>query len=236
MNCETFHEFLVERIYGRLPSDREIVLQQHARECADCAVALQRTLEVQNVFDPGENIPEPDYETAWRSIQERTQRRTWRWPVIFPARRFAMAAAAVALVFVIGVFAGRSLFSPEPEPDAAGPGYQGVASIAAYTESLEPLLLDFANHGGKPVDDELAELTQKVAADMLVQTRLLKRAAARSGDEQLYVLLDDIELVLISMSNLGGQNGDIAAQLLTRIREKSLLFRIKQMPASQRTI
>ena len=59
MNCETFHEFLVERIYGRLPSDREAALQQHARECADCAVALQRTLEVQNVFDPGEEILEP---------------------------------------------------------------------------------------------------------------------------------------------------------------------------------
>ena len=236
MNCDTFQEYLIERIYGRLPSDREVVLQQHARECPDCAVALQRTLEVQNVFDPGEEIPMPDFDTSWTAIRERTQRRTWRWPVIFPARRFAVAAAAVALVFVIGVFAGRSLFSPEPEPDAAGPGYQGLASIAAYTESLEPLLLDFANHGGRPADEDLAELTRKVTADMLVQTRLLKRAAARSGDEYLYVLLDDIELVLISMSNMGDQNGDIAAQLLTRIRDKSLLFRIKQMPASQRTI
>jgi hypothetical protein len=236
MNCETFQELLIERICGQLPAGREDALQQHARGCADCAVALERSLDIQNAFDPGENIPMPDFDESWRSIQARTQAKKWRWPELFPGRRFAMAAAAVAVVFVIGVFAGRSVFSPEPEPDTAGPGYQGMASIAAYTQSLEPLLVDFANHGGKPVDDDLAKLTRKVTADMLAQTRMLKRAAARSGDEQLYILLDDIELVLISMSNLGGQNGEVAAQLLERIRNKSLLNRIKQMPAGRQTI
>ncbi len=236
MNCEQFQEVLVERIYGRLPADREAALQRHAGKCAGCKAALERTFEIQNVFDPGEDIPLPDFDRSWRSIQARTRRRTWRWPVLYPVRRFSMAAAAVALVFVIGVFAGRSLFSPEPEPNAAGPGFQGMTSIAAYTESLEPLLLDFANQRGQETDEELAELTRRVTVDMLAQTRLLKRAAARGGDEQLYILLDDIELVLISMANLGGQNGDVAAQLLEQIRHKSLLNRIKQIPANRQTI
>jgi len=236
MNCETFQDYLVKRIYGRLPEDREAELQQHAGECADCAFALERTLEIQNVFDPGEGIPEPDYNRAWLSIQSQTRRKKWRWPELFPKRRFAMAAAAVAVVFVIGVFAGRSLFSPEPEPQTAGTGQQEMMSVANYAGSLEPLFLDFANHGGRPDDEDLAELTLKVTADMLIQTRLLKRAAVRSGDKQLYILLDDIELVLISMSNLGTQNGEVADQLLERVRDKSFLHRIKKLPAGQRTI
>jgi hypothetical protein len=236
MNCETFQDYLVKRIYGRLPEEDEAELQQHAAECAHCAIALERTIEIQNVFDPGEDIPEPDYDATWRSVQEQTHRKKWRWPVLFPVRRFAMGAAAVALVFVIGVFAGRSLFSPGPERHTAAPGQQEMMSVAGYAGSLVPLLLDFANQEGRPVDKDLAALTSKVTADMLAQTRLLKRAAARSGDEQLFVLLDDIELILISMSNIGDQNGDVADQLLKRIRDKSLLFRTKQLPAGQWTI
>lgn len=235
MNCEQFHELLVERIYGRVPADREAVLQDHARGCPSCATALGRSLDARDVLDPGEDIPMPDFDRSWREIQARVAKKERRWSAWFARRRYAMAAAAaVVVIFAIGVFTGRSVFSPEPIPTATG--FRGGASIAAYTQSLEPLLLEFANYGARPGDDELAELTRNVTAEMLVQTRLLKRAAERSGDEQLYVLLDDIELVLISISNLGGQNGEIAGQLERVIREKSIVNRLKDLPDANRTI
>lgn len=235
MNCETFQELLVERIYGRLTEDREAALQDHARACPECAVVLERSMDIQDVLEPGEDIPVPDFDRSWRVIQARVQQKERGWGAWFLRWRFAMvAAAAVVAIFAIGVFTGRSVFSPVPE--SPGNGYRGITSIASYTETLEPLLLDFANQAGRPMDDELAELTRRVTADMLEETRLLKLAAARSGDEALYVLLDDIELVLISISNLGGENGEIAGQLERVIRDKSIMYRLKKLPDANRTI
>lgn len=237
MNCETFQELLVERIYGRLTEEREAALEKHARECAGCALALERSLGVENALEPGDDIPMPDFDRSWRTIQARVQKKERPWSTWFARRRFAavvVGATAVMAIFAIGVFTGRSVFPPEPEQIRTGS--RGITSIASYTETLEPLLLDFANQAGRPMDDELAQLAQKVATDMLEQTRLLKFAAARSGDESLYVLMDDIELVLISISNLGGQNGEIAGQLERVIRDKSIMNRLKALPAAGQTI
>jgi hypothetical protein len=238
MNCEEFKDVLVVRIYGELPADREEAFQRHAGECRDCAQVFARTQEIHGTMDIGDDIPEPDWEALWRVIRERSRKKRWRLPALmeWPRRRFAVVAAAVAAVFIIGVLVGRSIFPPEPETATTAPGYRGVASVAAYTETLEPVLIDFMNRGGQPVDDEVAELTRRVVTDMLAQTRLLKRAVARSGDQQLYFLFEDIELVLISIANLGGQNGDVAAQLDQIIKDKSIMYRLKQLPKGNETI
>jgi hypothetical protein len=240
MNCEEFKNAIVVRIYGELPAEREDALQRHVRECSACARVYARTLDLQHVLDADDEVPEPDWEEAWRVIRERSQKKRWRLPVLFgwPAKRFAMAAAAVVVVFVFGVWAGRSIFlTPvEPEPAAGKRGYPSVTSVAAYTETLEPLLIDFTNRGGRPQSDEMTELTTRVAVEMLAQTRLIKRAAQQRGDEHLYFLLEDIELVLISIANLGGQNGDVAGQLDQVIKNKEILFRLRQLPSDQSTI
>jgi hypothetical protein len=92
------------------------------------------------------------------------------------------------------------------------------------------------NSRGQATDEDVAELTRRVVVDMLAETRLFKRTAERNGDERLYLLLEDIELVLISIANLGGQNGDIAEQLEQVIRDKSIMYRLKQLPAGSETI
>jgi hypothetical protein len=240
MNCEEFKDAIVVRIYGELPPDREAALQRHVGECDDCARVYARTLGLQNVNDVDDDIPTPDWEASWRVIRERTQKKRWRLPALFewPAKRFAMAAAAVVIVFVFGVLAGRSIFFPPAEPEwtTPGRGIQSVTSVATYTETLEPLLIDFMNRSGQTRSDEMSELTDRVAIEMLAQTRLLKRAAERSSDAELYFLLEDIELVLISIANLGGQNGDVAEQLDQIIKNKAIMFRLRQLPAGQSTI
>lgn len=239
MNCEEFKEAVVVRIYGELPADREAELQRHVAECAECARAFAKVQGVQNVLDSREDIPTPDWEASWWVIRERTQKKR-RWPAFFEwaPRRFAIAAAAVVAVFVIGVMAGRSIFVPpaEPEHGVAGRAYRGELSVAAYTATVEPLLIDYTNRRGRPRSEEMAELTTRVAVEMLTQTRMLKRAAEESGDDELYFLLDDVELVLISIANLGGQNGDVAEQLDEVIKKKEILYRLRQLPDKESTI
>jgi hypothetical protein len=228
----------VLRIYGELTDEQEEALQRHVRACLSCAAAFAQIEAFQGVLKPEDDFAQPDWEASWRTIKERSLGKPGRRFVLFPVKRFAMIAATAVAVFIIGVLAGRSLFAPdrEPVPVAEEHTYRSVASIAAYTEILGPVLIDFLNRGGRPVSEEMAELTERVVTDMLAETRLLKRAAERGGDQGLYELLEDIELILISIANLRGANGDIAAQLDRVIREKSIMHRLKHLPGSDPAI
>jgi hypothetical protein len=234
MNCEEFKDAIVISIYGVLPAEQKEALQRHIQECPGCARVYAKTQKFHGILAVGDDIPFPDGEASWRVIRQRSYKRRWGLPVLFPARRFAIAAAAVAAAFVIGILAGRSVFFPKPQkPAITDRGYQGITSVSTYRETLEPLLIDFMNRSDQPQSEKMAEFTNRVIADMLTQTRLLKIAAMRNGEGDLYLLLDDIELVLISISNLGGQNGEVAAQLDRIIRNKLLLFRLRQLRSDE---
>jgi hypothetical protein len=199
---------------------------------------LSRTQNIHSALASGGDVPDPDWEASWRVIREGS-RKKHRFPNLFewPAGRWATAAAAVVVVFVFGVLAGRSIFFPEQAPrQEFGLNYRGPTSVAAYTETLEPLLIDFVNSRGRVADEDAAELTRRVAVDMLAQTRLLKREAIRGGDEQMYLLLEDVEMVLISIANIGDHNGEVTEQLENVIKEKSLVRRLNQASAGSETI
>jgi hypothetical protein len=239
MNCEEFKDALVVRVYGDLPDEEEAALQRHAAACPGCARALARTLDVQGALDLRGDVPEPDWEASWRAIGERTRKRSGRRLAFgWPARRWATAAAAVAAVFVLGVLVGRSMFfgGKGPRQQETDHTYPGQVTVAAYTETLEPLLIDFLNNRGGVRDDEVSALTHRVVTDMLAQTRMLKRAAVRSGDEQLYQLLEDVEVVLISIANLGGSDGDVVRQLDRVIRDKSIVPRLERLASGNDAI
>lgn len=238
MNCDEFKNATIIGICGKLTADELDAMRSHALECPRCASVYERTRELHGAFAVRDDIPLPDREASWHVIRDRALKNKWRLPALLPARRFAMAAATVAVVFALGILVGRSVFSPGSgrTPPGVDRRYDSVYSVAGYAETVELLLIDFMNRGGQPTSDEMADLTGRVVADMLAQTRLLKRAAVREGDGSLYVLLDDIELVLISISNLGRQNGDVAAQLDHSIRGKLLLTRLRQLLAENATI
>jgi hypothetical protein len=238
MICDECRDLMVLRIYGELTGEQEQSLQQHVRGCRSCAGVNARIEKIHGVLAVEDDIPQPDWEASWRIIRERALTRKGHGFILFPIKRYAIIAATAAVVFIIGVLAGRSIFFPdhEPPPVDIERVYHGVASLSAYAETLEPVLIDFMNRGGGPESGEMAALTDRVVTDMLSQTRLLKRAAGRSGDRSLYTLLEDIEMVLISIANLRGTNGDVASQLDQVIIDKSIMHRLKRLPKSNPAI
>ncbi|MDH4222715.1 MAG: zf-HC2 domain-containing protein [candidate division Zixibacteria bacterium] len=238
MNCEEFKDTIIVHIYGKLPADKEKALQKHVQECSGCARVYKKMQKFHGMLVVGDDIPLPDWKVSWDVIRQRSFKKRWHLPVLFPTKRFAIAATAVAVAFAIGILAGRSVFFPKPEqiPSITNRGYQGIASVSSYIETIEPLLIDFMNRSGQPESEKMVELTNRVITDMLTQTRLLKVAAMRNGNGNLYLLLDDIELMLISISNLGNQNGEVTSQLNHIIRNKSLLFRLRQLRSDKMNI
>jgi len=71
---------------------------------------------------------------------------------------------------------------------------------------------------------------------MLVQTRLLKYLVSQRDDPYLLQLLEDLELILVEISNLKPQDQQSAAQLTRLIRENEIKFKIRTFLATKTTI
>jgi len=84
--------------------------------------------------------------------------------------------------------------------------------------------------------DQISDLEKKVIEDILLQTKLLKYLVAERNDPYLQQLLEDLELILVGISNLRPQDQDSAAQLARSIRENELKFKVKTLLTSKTTI
>ena len=234
MNCDEFRDVVVRSVYGT-PTEEDLdALRKHAAVCARCAKVLERSLAFQGAREPAEDAPLPDREASWRVIRERSFARPRRFALPLPSRRLALAAAGVAAVFLVGAIVGRIiLFGPAGQSPSKGDGrYENMGSLSVYLQTVEPLLVDFLNSEDRRMPEETAQVTARAVAEMLARTRILKIEAIRAGDRELYELLDGIEIALISISSLGGPDGEAASQLERFIRDEALVPKLRVLASS----
>ena len=146
-------------------------------------------------------------------------------------RRWMLLPAAALLLVVIGIVIGRYLYMP-PVP---GKGEKLISSslsserkfnpvVAEHFESLRPLLIDCANYDVQETGsgEDFVLIDKKTLKKLAWQNLLLKRIAARGNDVVLTQVLEELELVLLELSNAepGESNGDIAGEeTIGRVRE-----------------
>jgi len=226
---------MVKKTYGKVTQAELSELAAHLSECKSCARIHEHMESVEPFFSETEEIPLPDWERSWNHIaaQSMSKKRTWSFTIPFP--RWVYAAAVLALVFGLGYLAGRKILtSPQQaltKVSAAGP----QSPFLRYAEDLEPLLIGFLNQGDLPVPAEFSLLEKALLTDMLQQTRMLKRLAYTQDQTHLQDMLDDLEFILIGISNLKSQDRVAAARLKKMIREKELKFKLKALAEPEMT-
>ncbi len=229
MNCEDFKNSIITGIYGKLTASQKEDMENHVRKCPKCERLYQRTQGYYGVFEEKEAIPMPDWEKSWAVISEKTTRKRSRF-TLFPYKRYALAATSVLVVFILGFFTGRRFFFRAQNGSLLeAPADFHYASTQYYAESLELLLVNFTNQSDQEAKESFNEVERKIITDVLAQTRLLKLIASRRGDPVLQELLEDVELILIGISNLAPEDKDSADQLNQFIIEKSLKLRLRQL-------
>jgi hypothetical protein len=230
MNCDDIKNTIIAGIYGQLNAGDQKAIEDHVSRCPSCQATYREAKMYLGAFESNDEVPLPDWEKSWDVIAARALEPKRRFPFFLHYRRIALAAASVVLVFAIGLLAGRQLFGPGDRPGQlhnwAGYTY---TSHQNYAENLELLLINFANRGDKPAAQEFSQAEQAIVGDILTQTRLLKQIAFTREDAFLLNLLDDIELILIGISNLDPGDRDSADQLNQFIQKKSLKLRLDQL-------
>lgn len=238
MNCEECKNLITVSVFGKLTSQEKRQLEDHLRECPECTRIFKKSENLSSLLEDKEEIPLPDKEKSWDTISSRAVPRKSKMTILFPYKKWAFTASALVIVFVLGFLIGKQVFFPgagETPPESAT--LQGYESpIQRYTEGLEPILIDFVNRTDARKQQEMSDIEKLVIKDMLIQTKLLKHLVSQRDDPHLLQLLEDIEFILVGISNLSPQDQESAAQLTRLIRENEIKFKLKAFLASQTTI
>lgn len=238
MNCEECKNLITVSVFGKLTPQEKRRLEDHLRECPECTRIHQKSENLRSLFEDREEIPLPDKEKSWDIISSKAVQRKGVKIILFPYKKWAFAASALVIVFVLGFLIGKQVFFPGPgETSPESAALQGYESpIQRYTEGLEPILIDFVNRTDAQKQQEISDIEKLVIKDMLIQTKLLKHLVSQRDDPRLLQLLEDIEFILVGISNLKPQDQESAAQLTRLIRENEIKFKLTAFLASQTTI
>lgn len=238
MKCEECKNLITVSVYGKLTSSEKNQLEDHLRECSECNRIYEKSENLSSLFEDKEEIPLPDKEKSWGIISAKAVQKKVGRMIFFPYKKLAFAASALVIVFLLGFFIGKRVFFP-------GPGQTSPESIAwqsdespiqRFTEGLEPILINFMNRTDARKQEEMSDIEKLVIKDMLIQTKLLKHLVSQRDDPRLLQLLEDIEFILVGISNLRPQDQESAAQLTRLIRENEIKFKLKAFFASKTTI
>jgi len=238
MNCEECKNLITVSVYGKLTSSERTQLEEHLRECPECNRIYEKSEKLSSLFEDKEEIPLPDKEKSWGIISAKAVQKKVGQTIFFPYKKLVFAASALVIVFLLGFLIGKRVFFP-------GPGQTSPESIAwqsdespiqRFTEGLEPILINFMNRTDARKQEEMSDVEKLLIKDILIQTKLLKHLVSQRDDPRLLQLLEDIEFILVGISNLRPQDQESAAQLTRMIRENEIKFKLKAFFASTTTI
>ena len=222
-------EQLILHYYGEVAESPAI--EEHIASCAQCRREYHALQRVLNSVD---SAPVPsrgaDYgQQVWNRVSPKLPGARRKWFVF--SQRWVAVAAMAALV-VCAFLAGR--YSPHtattsPVTTVAGSAQVRdrilLVSVGDHLERSQMVLRELANSSGKELD---ITPERTLAGSLVEANRLYRQTAAATGEASVASILDDLERVLIEISN-SPDNISAAqlAELRDRIEAQGLLFKVQ---------
>ncbi len=233
MGCNVDKNNLILYLYNELEENARLKLEKHISECDGCRQHLASLQQTLNLIERDQHkVPDLDWDKNWRVIQEglKTKKTPQKiTPLHGGPRKWAIASAAAAAIFLLGVFVGKfMLFPPQHLVTDQFQNKPFLASLfTRYVEETLPVIMEIANYDTR-IDSYPARLSEsREVSHLLLQNRLLKKHMNRNDQRTLLQLLDELELVLTEISNLTSDDPDALQALKNLIQERQILFRIK---------
>ena len=224
MKCKTFQNLILLFVQNELEKKDRIHLEDHLAKCTFCSRVLEQERALMNlVVKDRADVPESDWEKSWQRIFTETRVEKRNKIFLLPyLKKWRIQTSVVTFVFIIGILVGKFIFFPPQTEEYI----TTITPIQRYVGNIQPVLIDFINKNGRTGSKNLRESEKEILRDMLIKTRLLKKRTYQTGNVHLQLLLDDLELILIEISNIKPGDKNSAARLKEMIRGKDLKFRI----------
>lgn len=250
MTCTRMEHDLFEYLYTEGPARRRRRVERHLSACAECRARLAELQRLQQALSVPRETPALDDDRIWGNITAALERQAPVQPrqraLFLP--RWATVAAAVAVVFVLGIVAGRVWFGrPAPAPNpapaplladnnpppaAAETGYSIQPVLQRHLDNLQPLLTDIAHGGG----GEPLAVPPELVRRLLLDNRLLRQRLERRPDPVASQLLDDIELILLAMRGGKAPDGDTRRSVQDLMQRQGIPLKMKVLQQSSSAV
>ncbi len=236
MNCEEAKNMMTVGVFGTLKSEEKAMLDEHLGNCPSCARLFEKAKASWTPMDVPDDGSHPDWEKSWDVIAARALPRRKAWRFLGVPGQWAVAAASLLVVFILGYIAGhRFLQSPAGPETSFLAASDDSSPLLRYAESLEPVLIDFLNRGEAERPPQFSDLAQNILRTMLTETRLLQALAASSRNPELGAFLEEMETILLSLANLNPGDRDSANALDRTIRALRIQSKLRDFSSANLT-
>jgi hypothetical protein len=237
-------------------------VKQHLQDCAECRKSYDVLLGVLAMVE-ALPVPEPsaNFEArVWREVSPKLARPGIDWSAwtAWMSPKRLIPIGAVAALIVAAFLAGR--YMPRTPDKTTTPTQVAeknpaqvrerilLVAVGDHLDRAQNVLLEISNAepGGASDADKDVDISrqQERAEEMLASNRLYRQTAARSGDDAVASVLDELEPVLleiahspsrVSASQLDELQRSIAARgLLLKVRVLDSNVRSSEKPAPPR--
>jgi hypothetical protein len=206
-------------------------IERHLAECADCRAEYARLGQLFGALDelPVPRRSESYPRQVWQQIEARLPRsRRVDWRAWFSVPRLALAGSMAVLLFVAFLLGQQTRPVGDPGQPIPEQVRERILLIAVgdHLERSQRILLELIHAEGNGEVDISTQ--QELARDLVSNNRMYRQTAARSGDETVAELLDELERLLVEVANGPAELASFEMdELRRRIERKGLLFKIR---------
>lgn len=248
--CRDYEPLFVESFYNEISVENQKRLEEHLKECEQCASEFSGMKATLSVMDRREK-KEPS-EEFWVNYLPNLEKRleqeesskpepkiiSWRQNLTTKHAWAIRLAAAIAFVS-IGIFIGK-YFKNEPVQQAINkkteiPQIAVPVSVSTderamrYLKRSQVLLLGLVNAEPENSDSYIPDLSQKkeISQELIQEASVLKRDLNTPSQRRLKELVSDLEVILVQIANLEEQNDMPQIELVkSGVDRKGILLKI----------
>lgn len=230
-------------------------LQAHLKICARCSEEYKELTGLLTIMDKRHRpqMSEAFWDNYYSRLEEKLDaveeqeipavkargRRRWSVGFDFKVRWLLYPAAAVA-VLVVGFAIGQylSLAPGNNIVDTAISSMRQLSpAVAQHFDNMRPLLLDYSNSSPqetRAAPEETVMVEKSTVKKLLLENQLLKRVVAKEKNITVKQLMDELELILIEVSNSEADSEETRRVVQKLIKENDILFKMKVLESKEK--
>lgn len=255
--CKKLKDLMVDALSNNseLSEAEHKKLQAHVKVCARCAEEYKKLTGLLTIMDKRQRpqMSEAFWDNYYSRLEEKLEaveeqeipavkasgRRRWPGGFDFKVGWLLYPAAAVA-VLVVGFVIGQylSLAPGNNIVDTAISSMRRLSpAVAQHFDNMRPLLLDYSNYSPqetRAAPEETVMVEKSTVKKLLLENQLLKRMVAKEKNITVKQLMDELELILIEVSNSEASDEETRRAVQKLIKENDILFKMKILKAKEK--